>query len=40
MVYTRRHTLYKLTNPLQFPHEPPGVHKPHFGKPSYTEKDR
>ncbi len=23
MVYTRRHTLYQITNPLQFPHEPP-----------------
>ncbi len=33
MVYTRRHTLYQLTNPLQFPHEPPGVREPHFGKP-------
>ncbi len=28
-----RHTLYQLTNPLQFPHEPPGVREPHFGKP-------
>ncbi len=25
MVYTHRHTVYQLTNPLQSPHEPPGV---------------
>jgi len=23
MVYTRKHPLYQLTNPLQFPHETP-----------------
>ncbi len=33
MVYTCKHTLYQLSNPLQFPHEPPGVHQPHFRKP-------
>ncbi len=41
MLYTHRHTLYQLTNPLQFPHEPPGFHEPHFGKPwrsIYTPK--
>ncbi len=38
MLYTRtKHTLYQLTNPLQFPHEPPGVHEPHFGKPCFKQ---
>ncbi len=34
MVYTRRHTLYQLTNPLHFPHEPPGVREPTLGNPA------
>ncbi len=36
MIYTCKHTLYRLTSPLQFPHEPPGVREPHFGKPWFT----
>lgn len=36
ILYTSKISTHKLTNPLQFPHKPPGVREPQFGKPWRT----